>query len=377
MTLSIDQIALYEFLTLSHSFHGSEGKIARLLIEDKISPSVLLEKLSNHWKEWFPRKSKQNYEIHKEKVSKAVSAALNWEQENTNHTILTLSDNRYPILLKHIPDPPLVLYVKGDVTTLSKPSIAVVGSRNPTTQGADNAYYFSKDLGNEGYTIVSGLALGIDTSAHLGSLESYSASTIAVLGTGIDFVYPNVNKELATRIIKNGAIISEFPIGTPPIAANFPKRNRIIAGCSQGCLIVEATLRSGSLVTGRLALDYGREIFAIPGSIHSPQSKGCHSLIKQGAKLVENTQDILEEFGQISQHLSLIKQTTESPVVTPAFHSLLLKHMGFEPCQIDWLCEQTQYRIEQITEALLLLELEGKVTRLIDGRWVQTIQRRN
>ena len=225
----------------------------------------------------------------------ALAPTLKWLEEPLNH-IVTLADTDYPRALLEIPDPPPLLYVKGRRELLNRPALAVVGSRNATPQGLINAEHFAHFLSDSGLCIVSGMALGIDGAAHRGALQG-AASSIAVVGTGLDIVYPARHRDLAHELAQSGALISEFPIGTPSKAQNFPRRNRIISGLSQGCLVVEAALQSGSLITARLAAEQGREVFAIPGSIHSPLAKGCHYLIKQGAKLVESAQDILEEFG--------------------------------------------------------------------------------
>ena len=228
-----------------------------------------------------------------EHPDQAILAALAWA-EQPGHHLLTLADASYPSSLLTTDDPPLILYVRGRVELLSQPLFAVVGSRNATAQGERDAEAFSAALGAAGLTVVSGLALGIDAAAHRGGLSS-SAGTVAVVGTGVDRLYPARNADLAREIVNLGAIVSEFPLGTPALASNFPRRNRIIAGLGLGCLVVEAALRSGSLITARLAAEAGREVFAIPGSIHSPLTRGCHQLIRQGAKLVESAQDILEE----------------------------------------------------------------------------------
>lgn len=228
-----------------------------------------------------------------EHPDQAILAALAWA-EQPGHHLLTLADANYPSSLLTTDDPPLILYVRGRVELLSQPMFAVVGSRNATAQGERDAEAFSAALVAAGLTVVSGLALGIDAAAHRGGLSS-SAGTVAVVGTGVDRLYPARNADLAREIVNLGAIVSEFPLGTPALASNFPRRNRIIAGLGLGCLVVEAALRSGSLITARLAAEAGREVFAIPGSIHSPLTRGCHQLIRQGAKLVESAQDILEE----------------------------------------------------------------------------------
>ena len=237
-------------------------------------------------------------------------------------------------------------------------ALAVVGSRNATPQGLKNAQSFARAFSEAGFTIVSGLALGVDSAAHTGGLEG-SGSTIAVLGTGIDIIYPKRNGSLAQEISLRGALVSEFALGTPPTAGNFPRRNRLISGLARGCLVVEAALDSGSLITARLAAEQGREVFAIPGSIHSPLSKGCHALIKQGAKLVETAQDVLEELGSAGTPLS--------KSVEPGASRDFLDKMGFDPCDIDSLIERTGLTTEVVSAILLELELEGRIAGLPGG----------
>ena len=220
---------------------------------------------------------------------------MKWIDQPGND-LLTLADARYPAALLQIADPPLLLYVRGRVELLSHPALAIVGSRSATPAGTRDALAFAETLSNAGLTIVSGLALGIDTAAHRGGLAGASSS-IGVVGTGLDRVYPARNRHLAHQLAEDGVLVSEFPLGTPPFPSNFPRRNRVISGLCRGCLVVEAALRSGSLITARQSLEQGREVFAMPGSIHSSLSKGCHWLIKQGAKLVETAQDVLEELG--------------------------------------------------------------------------------
>jgi DNA processing protein len=222
-----------------------------------------------------------------------IARALDWAALPGNQ-IVTLGDERYPASLLTTDDPPMVLYIKGRVDLLQTPALAIVGSRNATSDGIVNAMRFAEHLSRQGVTIVSGLALGIDAAAHQGALNG-PASTVAVIGTGADIVYPAKNRDLAHRIAESGCIVSEYPLGTGAMQSNFPRRNRIISGLSRGVLVVEAALASGTLITARLATEQGRDVFAIPGSIHSPLSKGCHRLIKQGAKLVESAEDILEE----------------------------------------------------------------------------------
>ena len=264
-------------------------------------------------------------------ISKGIDAELlapvrRWLQDSNNR-IVTLADSDYPQALLNISDPPLLLYVKGRAELLNRPTIAMVGSRHATPQGIHNAEAFAKTLSDAGYCIISGMAHGIDAAAHRGALKGISGS-IAVIGTGMDKVYPSANRELAHMLASQGVLVSEFPLGTAPLGSNFPRRNRLISGMSLGCLVVEATLQSGSLITARLALEQGREVFAIPGSIHAPQSRGCHSLLKQGAKLVENAQDILEEFGAIP---------LKSAPPEPGPDSALLAQLGYDPVDLDTL----------------------------------------
>ncbi len=282
--------------------------------------------------------------------------------EGTARAIITLGDVRYPKKLLDTEDPPLMLYVVGARAVVQGQPfaegrcLAVVGSRNPTAQGADNAYQFAKALGATGLTIVSGLALGVDAAAHEGALapiapdrplkEGDAPATIAVVGTGLDRVYPSRHLDLAHRIARHGLLVSEYPLGTPPLAPNFPKRNRIISGLSQGTLVVEAALASGSLITARLATEQGREVFAIPGSIHAPQSRGCHALIKQGAKLVESAQDVLEECRWALPAASSFTAGdtavgTDEPAATAPQESALLQAMGYDPVGLDALVNRT------------------------------------
>ncbi|MEI7841407.1 MAG: DNA-processing protein DprA [Gallionellaceae bacterium] len=286
-----------------------------------------------------------------------------WLSDPINH-IVTIADESYPQQLLNTQDPPFLLFIKGRLDLLNKPSLAIVGSRNATPQGIRNAEAFAQSLSELGFCIISGMALGIDTSAHLGGLKG-QGSSIAVIGTGLDRVYPATNKELAHQLAMHGTIISELPLGTPPLPANFPRRNRIISGLSQGCLIVEASLQSGSLITARLALEQGREVFAIPGSIHSPQTKGCHALIKQGAKLVENAQDILQELAGIFPSIN-----TASPAIPE--HELF-QHLHFDPVDLDTLSTLSGLTIAPLSAILLQLELEGKVATLPGGLYQRIV----
>jgi len=291
-----------------------------------------------------------------------IDTALAWAGLPGNH-LITLADPTYPQALLTAADPPVLLYVKGDPAWLNHPALAVVGSRNATRQGEQNASAFATALSAAGLTIVSGLASGIDAAAHTGALQG-AASTLAVIGTGIDRIYPARNESLAREIAQKGAIISEFPLGTPPLAANFPRRNRLIAGLSRGCLVVEAAQQSGSLITARLAAEAGREVFAIPGSIHSPQSRGCHALIKQGAKLVETAQDILEEL-----HWQGIVDPASLPPIREAETDPVLLALGGDPCDLDTLAERSGLAADALLARLLPLELDGRVAQLPGGRY--------
>jgi len=286
-----------------------------------------------------------------------VEKALAWTS-HPGHAVITLADSEYPRQLLQIPDPPILLYVSGKVPLLSSPALAIVGSRNATPQGLKNAHSFARALSDTGLAIVSGMALGVDTAAHRGGLEG-PGSTIAVLGTGIDIVYPRRSGSLSEEIAAKGALVSEFPLGTPPHAGNFPRRNRLISGLARGCLVVEAALDSGSLITARLATDQGREVFAIPGSIHSPLSKGCHALIKQGAKLIESAQDVLEELGLTAARVANSRESGKA-------HDFLDK-MGFDPCDIDRLIADSGLTTDVVSAILLELELEGRVASLPGG----------
>jgi DNA processing protein len=294
--------------------------------------------------------------------SAAVGAALEWADAEGN-AVLTLADGEYPQSLLETPDPPALLYVRGRRELLARPGLAVVGSRNATPQGISNAEHFARAFSAAGLTIVSGLALGIDAAAHRGGLDA-EGSTIAVLGTGADILYPQRNRALGERIAREGLIVSEFPLGTPPHGANFPRRNRVISGLARGCLVVEAALASGSLITARLAADQGREVFAIPGSIHSPHAKGCHALIKQGAKLVESAEDLLQELG--------VHRPAERPAASDPAVPGLLAQLGYDPCDIDTLCARSGLTAAAVSAMLLQLELDGKVASLPGGLYQRT-----
>lgn len=284
-----------------------------------------------------------------------------WLDDPANR-ILTLADSTYPQALLQISDPPPMLYVKGRVELLNRTAFAIVGSRNATQQGVAHAESFARTLSDADLTIVSGLALGIDAAAHRGGLNGASSS-VAVVGTGLDIVYPARNRELAHVLARDGCIISEFPLATPPIASNFPRRNRLISGLARGCLVVEAALSSGSLITARMANEQGKDVFAIPGSIHSPLSKGCHSLIKQGAKLAETADDILEELRMATTSSS--RTNTAASITTDP----VLNAIGYDPCDIETLTLRCGLSPEKLTPLLTQWEIEGLVEALPGGRY--------
>lgn len=295
-----------------------------------------------------------------------LDAHLAWLTEAGNH-MLTLGDARYPQSLLDLPDAPIVLFVKGDLARLSNSALSVVGSRQATPQGLENAEAFSALFSLSGYSIVSGLAAGIDAAAHRGGLAGHG-STVAVVGTGLDRVYPASNRELAHEIALRGALVSEFPLGFPPRAEHFPRRNRLIAALGVGCLVVEASLGSGSLITAKQAAELGREVFAIPGSIHSPQSKGCHLLIKQGAKLAESAQDILEELS-----LPQLSGLNQPNACVGLKDETFLSQLGWDPVDVDTLVARTGRPVDEWVANLLTMELEGRIVSLPGGRYQRRV----
>ena len=327
-------------------------------------------------------------------ISAQVESALSWLEAAENH-LVTLADADYPRDLLDAPDPPPMLYLKGRRELLGQRAVAIVGSRNATAQGLANAENFAYALSGAGFCVVSGLALGIDAAAHRGALRhepsaggslTGSGSTIAVIGTGADIVYPARNRDLAHQIAVHGLIVSEFPLGTSALASNFPRRNRIISGLSKGVVVIEAALKSGSLITARLAGEQGREVFALPGSIHSPLAKGCHQLIKQGAKLVDSVEDILEELGSAAglEGVSSAESMSASawsgtgaglddPASAAALtqstgpHAALLSALGHDPVSLDVLGARSGLDAASLSARLLELELAGRVAQLPGG----------
>lgn len=312
-------------------------------------------------------------------IEHTSKADLEWLHAASNHHIITFDCDQYPRLLKQISDPPPLLYVHGNLSVLKDPQLAIVGSRSPTQGGKTTAYDFSRHLAQTGLCITSGLALGVDGMAHQGAVD-VGAPTVAVIATGIDRVYPARHRELAHKIVTKGAIVSEFPVGVQPKSENFPRRNRVICGLSHGTLVVEAALRSGSLITARLASEQGREVFAIPGSIHNPLARGCHQLIRQGAKLVETAEDILEEMATLIDVGSLDNYSQQSetpldqqnaPVVVSDSNEIpglqadqlqFLEQMGYDSVPIDDLVLRTGLPVEQVSAMLLMLELQNYVS---------------
>lgn len=355
------------------------------LLEVFDNPSAILDAGRSVWKE--AGLSEKMIENLSAPDWDKVDTDLKWlEQENTN--ILTLDDERYPPMLKNIPDAPPVLYTLGQAEILKLPQLAIVGSRNPTHSGKDIAHDFAAYLTSMGLSVTSGMAMGIDAAAHQGALDSMKKSpaghgfTVAVTGTGLDRVYPAKHRDLAHNIAENGVLISEYAPGTPPLPGNFPRRNRIISGLSMGVLVVEAAVQSGSLITARLAIEQGREVFAVPGSIHHPLAKGCHVLIRQGAKLVETAQHILEELGGFVEMLNEkdlitgLNKESGQPETDSVFHvddeyKQVLKCIGFEPTSVDKVVERSGLTADAVCSMLLVLELQGYVTALSGGYYCQ------
>lgn len=308
-------------------------------------------------------------------LSDAIQRELEWNQVS-GQTIISLHDPRYPEQLKNITNPPIVLYIKGDTRLLSDPQLAMVGSRNPTAVGEQNAYEFAKHLATAGLIITSGLAQGIDAASHKGAMAA-NRPTLAIMATGLDKIYPASHQPLANEILhKQGALVSEFPLGTPPRAEHFPQRNRIISGLSLGTLVIEAALRSGSLITARHASEQGREVFALPGSIHNPLARGCHQLIRQGAKLVDCSQDILEELApylkaSLKESWATAADNKNDSIGLSLEYQQFLQTIGYDPVTIDELVDRSGMAVDVISSMLLILELKGFIAGNRDGRYVR------
>jgi len=356
---SIHSDSLIDWLALYHAPGIGPASFHKLL-EQFPDPAAVLNASSGQLQQVGLRDSSIDALRHPD--SRAIERDLEWQAQPGNR-ILTCRDPDYPALLREIPDPPPLLYIHGNLHVLQEPQLAMVGSRNPTAAGRQTAIDFARHLSAAGLMITSGLALGIDAAGHQGALDA-GAPTIAVMGTGLDRVYPARNRELAHRIAGVGALVSEFPPGTPPRAEHFPRRNRIISGLSLGTLVVEAAIRSGSLISARYALEQGREVFAIPGSIHNPLARGCHHLIRQGAKLVETAQDIMDELGALATALDF----TATPATDhdrqpqlPDDYAQLLESIGFENTSVDMLVKTTHLTPAEVSSMLLQLEMNGYI----------------
>lgn len=325
--------------------------------------------------------------LSRSRVSGLDAAALPWLVErhlrwldHPSHHFIPIGSPRYPALLADLPDAPAALLVSGDPDLLGLPQLAIVGSRNPSGAGTDNARQFAAHLARSGLAITSGLAIGIDAAAHRGALDA-GGRTIAVCGTGLDIDYPRANAGLSVEIASSGALVSEFPLGTQATKSNFPRRNRIISGLSLGTLVVEAAVQSGSLITARLAAEQGREVFAIPGSIHNALARGCHRLIRQGAKLVETADDIFAELRALTDLLgeqarAEAKTAESTAVLAPALdkeYEILLDALGFEPASVDVLIARTGLKADEVASMLLILELEARIDACPGGLYVRRV----
>ena len=399
-----DELAGWLRLTLAE---GIGNIAARKLLAAFGLPDAVFEQTPTALQYFVSQAQAQALKTTPPELEALTQATLDWlagtQRDGIERSIVTLADALYPRSLLALDDPPLVLYVTGNQAVFAHIAskelandMAIVGSRNPTPQGEVNAHSFAKSFAESGMHVVSGLALGVDGAAHRGALDAYQASpttagsTVAVVGTGLDRVYPKKHYELAHRIATYGIILSEFPIGTPPVAANFPRRNRIISALTQGTLVVEAAVRSGSLITARLAAEQGKDVFAIPGSIHSALSKGCHLLIKQGAKLVESAQDVLEELQYpVTAPLLTTRPTTKRAKKAPAMEEkdeargdsaahatpdqALLEALGHDPVSLDALIARTGMDAATLQARLFELEMASQVTRLPGGLYQRLI----
>ncbi len=364
--------ALDNWLTLLHTA-GVGPSTFHTLLEAFGSVEAVLNASSQQLSELAIKEDTRNALRNRDRPN--IDADLNWCTEKDHH-IITLFDQHYPNQLKDLADAPPLLYVRGDPDYLLQPQLAMVGSRNPTAAGRNTAKEFARHLSNVGITITSGLASGIDGASHEGALHGL-AGTIAVVAHGLDIVYPAQHQQLAQAISENGAVVSEMPIGTQPLRGLFPRRNRLISAFSLGTLVVEAAQKSGSLITARFALEQNREVFAIPGSIHNPMARGCHQLIKQGAKLVESANDILEELRlpatkntlyPIKTDANIHENPEDSHKVLDPDHQKLLKCLAYEPASIDDLVESSGFKAAEIASMLLIMELE-EIIVCQDGRY--------
>ena len=378
-----DELAAWLRLTTTP---GVGRTSARRLLAAFGLPQTVFERGEAAWRACIAAAPAQALTLPPAGLQEQIDRTWDWLQGGSGgarHAIVTLGDAAYPPALLATADPPLLLYLSGapqllDGTRPFAPQrcLAVVGSRNPTAQGADNARRFAQALGAQGLCIVSGLALGVDAAAHEGALAQAgedaagtAARTVAVVGTGLDRVYPRANEALAQRIARHGLLVSEYPLGAPPLAQHFPQRNRIISGLSRGTLVVEAALASGSLITARLAAEQGREVFAIPGSVHAPQSRGCHALLRDGATLVETAQDVLDGLGGAwaAQAVASAPEESAPSAARPSAGDEVLQALGFDPTSLDALVARTGLDAARLQARLLELELDGHVARLPGG----------
>jgi DNA processing protein len=383
----MDEHALEAWFRLAHT-PGISRPAARVLLAAFGSPQAVFDAPASAWRAVVPPKVVGVLIDPPPDHLPRWLVARDWLQADPRRRVICLGDPEYPAALLNTEDPPLLMYAEGDLGALRRPAVAMVGSRNPTPDGARNARAFAQALALEGWCVVSGLARGIDASAHEGALEN-GGVTVAIIGTGPDLAYPTTNRGLMRRIADSkGLVLSEYSPGTPPLAIHFPQRNRLIAGLAQGTLVVEAALQSGSLITARLASEAGREVFAIPGSIHSPLSKGCHLLIQQGAKLAQTAQDVIEELrGSVDGRppaAGLARATATAdlsdddpqgagPNQDGTEDSVLLA-MGWEPVALDTLCQRTGWPVAELSARLLEHELTGQITRQAGGLYQRTRQ---
>ncbi len=362
-----DQLA--SFITLYHCV--GIGRVSLIALAEQFSPNFNQIFELNRSELKAAGLGNQQVEQVLKSERKMVEQEIAWSEQPGNY-VICYDDDDYPPLLKEIPDYPPLLYCSGDIELLKNPQVAIVGSRKCTPGGARTARNFAATLAQAGLTITSGMAVGIDSQAHLGAL-SCGGKTIAVTGTGLDRIYPSQNKQLAYDIHENGLLVSEFPLGTGPNKENFPRRNRIISGLSVATVIVEATRRSGSLITARQALEQGREVFAIPGSIQNPQARGCHQLIREGATLVDQTSDIIEELGSllgfIAEHIPPANEATKSQLSQESID--LLDTIGYDPVSTDVLIERSGLTINKLSSMLLLLELNDLIESAPGGCYIR------
>ncbi len=363
---------------------------ARRLLARHGEPAAVLKAGPSGWTGLITAAESQRLREGPPKLEQLWQRTLAWLDAAPTHSVLLLGDPDYPPALLHTADPPLMLYLDGRRELLGRRAVAVVGSRHPTPQGEDNARQFAAGLGHAGFCVVSGLATGIDGAAHEAALNTVGG-TIAVLGTGIDQVYPLSHEALARHISRRGLLVSEYFVGTPPLSPNFPQRNRIIAALAEGCLVVEAAMKSGSLITARMASEAGREVFAIPGSIHAAQSRGCHHLLKQGACLVQTLDDLLCELPPLTAaDGSGARSAAPSPPSSddaadaacegtddtpdPSLEHPVLRALGHDPLTLDQLGQRTGWPVESLSAALLDLELDGQVARLPGARYQRRVR---